>query len=177
MAKLKCSLEGCDYAVDKGQAHAAHERGHLMRGEASRGPDNKLVATGVPIVTKQYDRKLRMDAIKEGTIKAHLEVPKRKPRATKALAKAKPASHAPSTPLHLTATSRTATATIDISQLTPEQITQLQEQFGVGRVSPSDRLKEAAIFTTVAEMMDEMPPDQVLMMISQVRRLPMQPKR
>lgn len=172
----RCSLQGCSYATDSGTGLAAHQRAHLIRGEARTG-ENGLEPTGVPIITEQYARKQRMEAIARGEIVAEITQQQRTPTQpkqpkTRALAKAEP-------PAQVVISEPSA---IDLSKYTPQQIAQLQEQLNGHPHSCTqsravDRMKEAIVLTSVAEMLDDVPADQVLMMLSQMRRMPTMPRR
>lgn len=168
MPQFKCTLQGCNHSTHKGQGHAAHQRAHVIRGEATYADEGHkvLVSTGVPIVTDAYGRKKRMDEIRSGKLKADIRLPSK----SRSTALAKPKAKA----TQVSITSRQSTATIDVTQLTPEQIETLKREFAVGTpVTPSDRLKEALVLNTVAEMLDERPAGEVLLLLEQMRRMPL----
>lgn len=139
---------------------SAHERAHIKRAEAW-GDVGQLQPTGNPIVKRPWDRKQRMEAIKRGEFVVGC------PNTALALPNTEPVRPAS---VHLTHSK--STATIDLSQLTPDQVSQLQQQF-VQPIRPQDRLREALVFTTVAEMLDDTSPEDLLAMLSQMRRMPL----
>lgn len=165
----KCSLHGCLYSTDSGTGLAAHERAHRLRGEATAG-EGGLKSTGVPLASGVRARKQRMEAINRGEIKADLSMSDNKisPKTKeKALARIKPTEQV----------CIFVPPAIDLSHYTPQQIAQLQEQLNghphsCQQSRAVDRMKDAIVITSVAEMLDDVPADQLLTMLSHMRRMP-----
>lgn len=192
---LKCPLADCGEKTKNGTGYAAHCRAHVIRGEAVFGGDDGktlIRVPEVPIVTEPYARKLRMDAIKAGTIKAQIHLPSKSEQKSKVaapdtrLAKRGPYKKRNGHQIDIPAT----TAPFDISKLSPEQQDALRQQLGMPQAQgvmvedhscPStratDRLKHALVLTSVAEMLDDVPADQLLMMLSASRAMPPMSRR
>ena len=165
--ELKCPLPNCKYIAPNGTGFSAHKRSHVLRGEATSDDKGRTITpTGIPLAITPAERKKRMEDIKAGRIEAQFKLPKKK--STEIVKHKHPA--APNRP------------TIDISKFTPDQIDELRvqlnghdaeliDQHSCPTTRAIDRLKEAVVLNTVAEMLDTTPPDQLLVMISSMRRL------
>jgi hypothetical protein len=60
----------------------------------------------------------------------------------------------------------------DISKLTQADLDSIRQQLGTQPMTATDRLKDATVLTTVAEMLNDVPADQMLFMLSQMRNMP-----
>lgn len=154
--KKQCSLDGCSYASAHGQGLDAHERSHIVRGEATRGSDGKLVATGVPIVSRPYDRVKRMQDIRAGIIKVGDEslvaiVDKSSTGLAKSKRKYVKRKYA-----------KRAMALAPIGQ---------QINIPAPHDTAGDVLTRAAVLVRVTEMVMSMPPEDVLQMFSTMRHI------
>lgn len=140
---LKCTLYGCNEKFTSAKGFATHERGHIVRGEATaeRDPNGGLAGVpGVPIARTQYARTQRMSDIRAGKVKADL--PRRGKR------KPKPEM----LPVAVSIPSAPAV-------------------FSLPTIPASQRMKEAVVFFTVAEMLESNSADAVLFMLNQVKEL------
>jgi hypothetical protein len=186
--KMKCPLDDCTERPKNGTGYAAHCRSHVLRGEAIFDKDGKTLirVPEVPIVTEPYDRKLRMDAIKRGEIKAQLHLPSAAQRKNKtAIVPATRGPYKKKNHVNIPPAPNGDGLPFDLSKLTPNQVDQLRSQlFPQGVVEDHscpttramDRMKQAIVMTQCAELLDEMPADQMLLMMTQMRQLsPMMP--
>lgn len=128
-----------------------------------------LVPTGVPLALTSRERNTRMDEIADGKYKAQIgfnqSLPKSDEKPEKVAIKRAYKRRAKPTQVVLS-------PAVDLTQFTPQQIEQIKEQLNGHGSRIANRMKEAIVFTSIAEMLDEMPADQVLLMVTQMRRLP-----
>lgn len=163
--KLRCPLADCGQLVKDGTGYAAHTRAHVLRGEARYASDKTLIRIHeVPIVTEPYARKLRMKAIARGEIKAEISLPKSGKPST-ALATVTPALSKKGRP--------PVNHNIDIDSLNETQIVQLVEEHNCTATRALDRMKDAIVLTSVAEMLEQPgASDQLLQMMAAMRGMP-----
>lgn len=177
--QIKCELYGCDYVWTTGTGYAAHRRSHILRGEANLVDNNLVRVYEVPIAKTPYARRMRMDAIRRGEIKAQLSMPSSAQR-KRVVPTGRTETHAIQIP--------TAQPTIDISKLDANQLAALRQQLGMANgeyveghscstTRAMDRMKQAIVLINVAEMLEDTPADQLLLMMSRLRDMPPLPRR
>lgn len=150
MAKFRCTLAGCNKSAPNGPGLSAHQRAHVMRGEANfiEGSKTNLVPTGNPICQTSVEIKRRMEAIRRGDIKASLATPTRHKDKTTAIVLSK---------RKYTKKQENQTPIIMNS---PMGLTSL------------NRLKDAVVLATVSDMLETIPAEQMLHMLAHIKSMP-----
>jgi hypothetical protein len=188
MAKshVNCPLPDCKERPSAGVGLSAHIRGHILRGEAKMNGEMVVRVPEVPLAIGQYERKQRMDAIHAGTIKADMSFAhvngKKRGR--------KPKIEAPEEETTELANVEAPKGQFDLSKLSPDQINALRaqldmptqevelvEEHSCPTTRAIDRMKNAIVMTTVAEMLEHLPADQMLVMLTQMGRMPKMSRR
>lgn len=167
---FECSLIGCDHTSTHKTGRGAHERGHLLRGEAYRGDDGQLHPTGVPLAITSSERKRRMNDVHAGKIKSYEFGGQ--PTSNEIMQVEEPEDEPETQP--------DMEFEIDIDSMSDEQLFRLRERLseidGHAHSCPqsraSERLADAVVLQTVSQMLDDTPAEQMLLMLNQLRKLP-----
>lgn len=191
--KYECRLEGCNHEAPSPQSRGAHERWHVTNREAIRGPDGGLIRIAdqiTPAAPSQSTGLTCEICARKFTsfIGCRIHMGK---HVTNGEAKWKGAAPKPGERGELvpigTELAKSESHGLDLSKLTPTQLTSLRQDLGVDVLEPEvvepphsctttrglDMMKRAVVLVSLAEIVENMPdPSHLLQMVGTISQMP-----
>jgi len=162
---MNCTLKGCGFKAKGNVGYAAHKRGHLLRGEATTNTDGSITSTGIPIAITKQDRKERHTAIENGEIIPEIRVHQ---NTSAVLVESREVGKTSKIPTIL----KPMSVDNRLQSMLGEDSVLKQDEHSCATTRAIDRIKDAAAITSFAMMLDEYPPDQLMIMLSHMKGLP-----